>query len=299
MSRVLVLGSVNEDITVFVDRRPSPGETLLATSIHRAVGGKGANQALAAAREGADVLFFGAVGRDAAGAEARSVLRSARVDTSELIASPDASTGTAVITVTPDGENTILVVPAANHTLSARAMAARIGELGGAPGSVVLTQGELAPAVLVELAGVVSAVGARWVLNLAPFIPLPIDVLRRASVLVVNESELASLAEFLEAPPSAEAFGQHLGAPLVVTLGADGALLVEHGTTTRVPAEPVREVVDTAGAGDAFVGALAAGLASGDTLAAAVARGSRLGAVAVSRRGAALLPSTHPATTVS
>lgn len=301
MSRLLVVGSVNEDLTVFVDRRPLPGETLLAHEARKGIGGKGVNQALAAAHEGADVSFLGAVGGDPAGKEARAVLQSAGIDTAALTAMPDAPTGTAVITVTPDGENTILVSPGANHTISPTDLGVRVRDLVATAGAVVLTQGELGPGAHTEVAGAVAATGARWVLNLAPFAPLPLTVLRRASVVVVNAPELEALAASLDVSGDthlarAEAVADVLGVSMVVTLGGDGALLVEDGISSRVPARPVREVVDTAGAGDAFVGALAAALARGDTLAAAAARGTWLGAIAVARKGAALLPAHSFAT---
>lgn len=296
MPRLVVIGSVNEDVTVYATRRPVPGESLMARAVRRTVGGKGVNQALAARWEGADVTFVGAVGDDHAGESARATLRNATVDIESLATEASEPTGLAVITVTDDAENTILVVPGANHSVSAESVSARVSELAAQGNVVLLTQGELAPAVLSGLAETVAETAAPWILNLAPFIPLPVNVLRRVSVLVVNETELSALADFVEVGPSnplerAQTIAEELAVSIVVTLGSEGALVVERGQAVRVPAEAVSNAVDTTGAGDAFVGALAAGLVAGEALTAAARRGCRLGAVAVGREGAALVPS--------
>ena len=241
-----MVGSANADLVLHVPHVVAPGETLLASGSARGAGGKGANQAVAAARAGADVAFVGAVGDDADGALLRAALAGAGVDVTRL-RTVDAPTGLAVVAVAADGENAIVVVPGANHALTALGDGDR-DLLAGA--AVVLAQLEVPVAFVAAAAALTDGL---VVLNAAPATALPDEMLAHVDVLVVNEGEAATLGvEALAAVPT-----------VVTTLGADGCILQRRGEPDlHVPAARV-EVVDTAGAGDAFCGALAAALAAG------------------------------------
>ncbi|GAB3181920.1 ribokinase [Nesterenkonia halophila] len=296
--RIVVVGSTNADLIVRTQRHPCPGETLLGEDLDTLPGGKGANQAVAAARLGAAVQFVGAVGRDAFAAVARDGLRAAGVDVSAL-AEVEGPTGTAIITVDAAGENSIVVVPGANGAVDAARVEQACETVAAA--DVVVLQGEI-PAAGSEAAA--RACTGRLMLNLAPVIAVDSAVLRRADPLVVNEHEAARAAEMLgavdeaassvaaDAEPDAVERGvvERLlaaGVPSVVlTVGPRGAWIgVGSAEPTRVPA-PAVDAVDTTGAGDAFVGALAAGLVRGEALADAARRAVQVGAFAVGRRGA-------------
>ncbi len=278
--RVIVFGSVNIDLVFAVPRLPAPGETALAPSVRLEPGGKGANQAVAAARDGASVALAGAVGRDAFAERALSGLRAAGVDLSRL-AIVDEPTGCAAIAVDGEGRNQILVAAGAN--LSARASQVADRDLG--PGTVLLLQGECDLGETACLMQRARNLGARSVLNLAPFAALSRDVLKAAEVVVVNAGEAASLAAHLAVEAEAPALAATLGGAVIVTLGADGAVLARDQGMLRVPALPV-VARDTTGAGDALVGVLGAGLARGLDLPAALRRAIVAGSLACTRPGA-------------
>lgn len=278
--RVIVFGSVNIDLVFAVPRLPAPGETALAPLLRLEPGGKGANQAVAAARDGACVALAAAVGRDAFAERALSGLRAAGVDLTRL-AVVDEPTGCAAIAVDGEGRNQILVAAGAN--LFARASQVADRDLG--PGTVLLVQGECDAGETASLVQRVRNCGARAVLNLAPFAALPRDVLTAAEVVVVNEGEAASLAAHLSVAAEAPALAAALGGAVIVTLGADGAVLARDRGTLRLPA-PVVDVRDTTGAGDALVGVLGAGLARGLDLPAALRRAIVAASVACTRPGA-------------
>ncbi|WP_158607690.1 ribokinase [Flexivirga caeni] len=276
--RVVVIGSVNIDHTVEVARFPHPGETLLASSLTSSVGGKGANQAAAAARSGASVLMVAAVGNDAEGAQALATLASAGVDTSGVHRVADARTGSAWITVAAS-DNTILVAPGANYQWSQGLPSLRQSD-------VVLCQLEI-PVPLVESAAV--AARGRFVLNAAPSVRLDDDLLRRCGVLIVNEHELAESAglpdvdaadtqRVIAASRSLIARGT---SAVVTTLGGRGAILCTTTTTLMAATPPTPEVVDSTGAGDAFCGVFAARLAAGDSLGTALRYAVTAGSLAV------------------
>ncbi|WP_432547809.1 PfkB family carbohydrate kinase [Kineococcus sp. SYSU DK004] len=267
MSRVVVLGSLNADLHLGVERHPAPGETVLAGTVAHRSGGKGANQALAAARAGAEVALLGAVGDDERGRAHLRHLRASGVGTSAVRVLAGVPTGTAVVCTDAGGENTIVVAPGANHRVGPGDLAA-LDELG--PGDVLLAQLELPLDVVADGVRRAARRGARVVLNLAPYAPLPDDVLAVADPVVVNEHEGALLRGAGLAPPS-----------LLTTLGARGARWGD----LEVPAERVR-VVDTTGAGDAFCGALAAHLAAGADRAAALAAATAAAAACVQHEGA-------------
>ncbi|HEY3712628.1 MAG TPA: ribokinase [Amycolatopsis sp.] len=272
--RVVVVGSANVDLVVDVPRPPRGGETILGGRLRRHPGGKGANQAVAAARAGgADTTFLGALGQDEAADLLLASLREAGVRT-DLVERVDAPTGTALISVAPDGENAIVVAPGANERL--RLGAAQAERIAAA--DVVLAQLEI-PLEVVTAAAAARRPGALLVLNAAPSRELPDDLWAAIDVLVVNEHEAADLAgapeDLLKRVPSA-----------VVTLGGAGCLVLERDR------EPLRvkgirvDVVDTTGAGDTFCGVLAAVLARGSGLADAARQACAAGALAVTRPGA-------------
>lgn len=289
---VVVVGSINADLTLLVDRHPLPGETLMARGGTRTPGGKGANQALAAACAGAEVAMLGAVGEDDAAPVALSLLREAAVDL-EAVATVTGPTGLATVTVAADGENTILVVAGANDEVTparVREHASLIGEA-----AVVLVQGEI-PRESTEEA--LRLATGRTVLNPAPVLALDADLVRASDPLVVNEHEasqvLAELTRTAQAAPESvvadpEGTVSALRAAgvrsVVLTLGGAGSVVADDTGTVRVPAAHVH-AVDTTGAGDGFIGALAARLADGATLDDAARYAARFSGFSVTRTGA-------------
>jgi ribokinase len=284
---ILVVGSVNADLVIGVDRRPAAGETVLGSDLAVYPGGKGANQAVAAARLGATVGFAGHVGDDSFGEMLRGGLGAAGVDIRHLMTSPGSS-GVALITIEPDGDNSIIVSPGANGRLTAADVAAARPAFEAA--RVVSAQLEVPLAAVVASAELAKAVGARFVLNLSPPAVIPRELLAAADPLIVNEHEAAFLladGRPEEGPGRQAAALLRLGPrSVVVTLGAAGAYVAEAtGDGTRVPS-PTVSVVDTTGAGDAFTGALAWRLSLGDALPDAAAFAVRVGAAAVTGHGA-------------
>ncbi len=266
---VVVLGSVNVDFLVRVSRLPGPGETVSAAAIDRLPGGKGANQAVAAARAGAATSLVARVGSDSAGRACVEGLIGRGVDVSHVRVSTDTVTGAAFITVDEAGENTIVVVPGANATLSPDDVAAS-GALVGA--DVVLLQLEVPIETVVAAAARARTAGARVVLNPSPWRSLPSELLAEVDVIVVNEHERTRL-------PATGA------AAVVTTRGSRGARWDGSGVTIEVAAPCVR-AIDTTGAGDAFAGAFAAALAAGAGDQEALERAVAAGADAVTWAGA-------------
>jgi ribokinase len=286
MPGLAVVGSANADLVVHVERRPVGGETLPGSALVVTPGGKGANQATAAALLGAEVAFVGCVGRDAYGDLLRDALTHAGVDASGL-GSAAAPTSVALIVLTPDGENSIVVCAGANDEVTPARL--RDAEEAWAGAAVVVTQLEVPLETVRFLAAECRRRGIRFLLNAAPAAVLPADLLAACDPLVVNQTEAAFLlgAEVGEAELVERLLA--LGpASVVVTLGAGGAVAgTAAGGRWAAPAEPVATVVDTTGAGDAFVGGLASVLAEGGGLADGLARGARAAAVAVQAPGAA------------
>jgi ribokinase len=283
-AEIVVVGSLNLDVSVPVPRHPRPGETVLGGDAARTPGGKGANQAVAAARLGGTVAMVGGVGDDGVGAGLCAALESDGVERSAVRVLTDVPTGTALIAVDPEGENTIVVSPGANARIDAGGVEAAADVLRRA--AVCLLQLE------VPLEAVIRAselAGGTVVLNPAPARALPAALLERVDVLVPNRSELAILAERDEAREldDVAALARSIDGPgaVVVTLGADGALVVSEGSAVHVSAVKVSPV-DTTGAGDCFCGALADALARGEGLEAAVRWSVRAAAVSTTRRGA-------------
>ena len=260
---VVVFGSINLDLVTRVPRLPLPGETLIGSGFASYPGGKGANQALAAARAGAIVRMYGAVGRDAAAASALALLRAGDVDVAGVRA-VDAPTGCATVLVDDAGENAIVVVPGANERVDPDA----VPDAVLAPGAVLLLQHEVPPSANAALVARAARAGTRIVLNAAPARPLTCELLAMIATLIVNESEAAALAPLLGWSAEAGAFAAAAAAAIdglevVVTRGAAGAISVRGHDRIHIAAPSV-EVIDTTGAGDAFVGAFAAALDAGD-----------------------------------
>ncbi|MGP5056675.1 ribokinase [Brachybacterium paraconglomeratum] len=284
---IVVVGSVNVDLLAQVQRHPRPGETLHGTGGQMLPGGKGANQAVAAARLGARVAMVGAVGSDVQAEAALSALREAGVDLGH-VAEIDGPTGLAIVTVAEDGENSIVVIAGANDAMDAGRVRAAAEVISAA--RIVVCQGEIPRDGIEALPALVTG---RFLHNPAPVMELDPAVLRASDPLVVNQHEaglvLAQLAPDQAAPEDPEAVVAALraaGIPsAVLTLGADGSLVADQGGVRRVPPAPV-EAVDTTGSGDAFIGALALGLARGDDLATAARLASRVGAFAATGEGA-------------
>lgn len=269
--RVVVLGSVNVDLTVRTARLPRAGETVLGSRLHRAQGGKGGNQAVAAARAGADVSLCAAVGTDSFGDDALRALADAGVDVAGVVRVEE-PTGTAVILVDDAGENEIVVVPGAN-------LRARGSRVDWRAGDVAATVLEVPLDAVETFLAQARAAGARTVLNAAPATREARRLLPLTDVLCVNESELDALG-----PEPLAA-----GTAVVTTLGSRGIRLVDGEGTFSVPAHDV-PVVDTVGAGDAVCGVLAAGLAEGRSLRESVVRANAAAAMAVRSAGARSSP---------
>jgi ribokinase len=254
---VVVVGSVNADLVVSVRQLPQPGETVSGGTFARYGGGKGANQAVAAARLGARVTFVGAVGTDDLGDEALAQLEREGVDVSSAARLEDVATGVAVIVVDEQGENQIAVASGANGELTAAMVedALALDETG-----VVLLGHEVPEAAV--LAGAAAARAAGWtaILNPAPARPLPDGL--DGVLLTPNADEARALTGEENPEAAARALRAVTNAPVLVTLGANGALLLEREGAQRLPA-PAVQVVDTTGAGDTVNGALAAELAAG------------------------------------
>ncbi|NRD26353.1 ribokinase [Frigoribacterium sp. VKM Ac-2836] len=307
---VVVVGSINVDQVVTVDRLPLPGETLIGSSMTLSPGGKGANQAVAAAHRGARTVMIGAVGDDGRADDALPHLRSSGVDVSGVATVPG-PTGLAIVSVGGDSENTIVVVPGANGAVGASAVGSHSAVLAEA--AVVVLQGEIP---VDGIAAAVQHAGGRVVFNLAPVIDVPSDVVKAADPLVVNEHEgrlllaawggsasgaagavsasasasasVSSSASDEEARVDDESVVASLRAQgvtsVVMTRGAAGAIVSDASGTVLV-ASPRVAAVDSSGAGDAFVGALAAGLAAGASLVEAARDAVRVGAFSVTGVG--------------
>lgn len=270
MGGVVVAGSANLDLVVFADRLPAPGETLRASGFEIFEGGKGLNQAIAAARAGAAVRFAGAVGDDGFGERLRAALTTAGVDVSALRRVAGTPTGTALITVA-GGENTIVVHAGANAA----------ADVSGAPLSqddIALAQFEIPRAEVRAFYAAARTAGARTVCNPSPVEPIDDELRTLIDVLIVNETEAAALG-------GVESVRRDV--PVVVlTLGARGVVAYTDAGEIRLPGHDV-VALDPTGAGDCFAGALCARLADGDALRVALSYANAAAALSVTRAGAA------------
>lgn len=286
--RVMVVGSVNEDLVATVDHLPTPGETVAGARFAQHHGGKGGNQAVAAARLGPATVFVGAVGADAFGTAARAALEADGVDVTELRTLPDQATGVALILVDATGENCIAVAGGANAALEPGHARESLDRLGPGPGDVVLVGHEIPTATATEALRVAKAAGATTLFNPAPAGGVGPETLAFADIVTPNEGEAAQLAGHDGEPGAlgAELLGWTAGGGhVLITLGARGALLVGQEGAQPIPA-PAVTAVDTVGAGDTLNGALAAGLAVGLPQAEAARRAVTAAALAVTRAGA-------------
>jgi ribokinase len=285
VGRVVVLGSINVDLVVGVATLPRPGETVLGDRLLRFAGGKGANQAVAAARLGAAVRMIGRVGSDAFGDELLRGLEEDRVDVAGIVRDREEPSGAALIVVEKGGQNTVTVAPGANRKVGEDEVHRLAGGLG--PADVLVLQLEIPLDAVRAAIDAAHAAGARVVLNAAPATS-PIN-LPAVDLLVVNEAEAEALSGVAVTDPesanvAAAALAQAAGA-VAVTLGAAGSVLWEDGRATHVEPRHVK-AVDATGSGDAFVGAVACALAAGRPLPEAMELGSAAGAVAATRMGA-------------
>lgn len=292
---VVVVGSINVDLVLRVDRLPAPGETVTGGTFEQNGGGKGANQAVAAARAGAEVRLVGAVGDDEMGARALAELCDEGIDVTSVVRLTDAPTGLAVVVVDAEGENQIAVASGANAHLddvTVHEILAR--EIMPADG-VCLLNFEIPDAPIVAAARCAHAAGMRAiVLNPAPARALPSGVLELGPILTPNAGEAVALGDGDDlggGGEDAEAAAMQLsamtrGQPVIVTLGANGALMVTGRQQLRRFAAPSVRAVDATGAGDAFNGAFAAALAQGYELPQAVNRAVAAGSYSVQAKGA-------------
>jgi ribokinase len=285
---VLVVGSINVDLVVRIAHLPAPGETVTGGTFTQHQGGKGANQAVAAARLGAAVTLVGAVGDDDFGQGALVDLGREGVDVSHVAVLSSAATGLALILVDERGENQIAVASGANAALDGVAVAAALSGWMPRPGAVLLAGFELGDGAILAAAQAAAARGVRLLVNPAPARPLAPELLALSPIVLPNEGEATALTGEIDTHAAALALVAQTRSPVIVTLGADGALLVGADgprSVEHVPAASV-EVVDTTGAGDAFAGALAAQLAGGSPLAEAVHVAVRAASLSVAVAGA-------------
>lgn len=264
--RLTVIGSINLDFVASAPRLPRAGETVTGATLARHPGGKGANQALAAQRLGAEVCLIGRVGRDGMAEEAMALLLAEDVDVAGVITDAAAPTGVALIAVDPQGENQIVVAAGANHSVMPEQLPARIE-------TPLILQLEL-PVETVEAA--VGRATEFVCVNLAPAAPVSDQLLRRADLLVVNETEAEFYGDLLH----------HGGGRVVVTLGARGAVMYQRGAEVARATPPRIRPVDATGAGDAFVGAICVALLEGMAAEPALRFACAAGAVAATRAGA-------------
>lgn len=289
-ARVCVVGSLNIDLTMVVERLPNPGETVIGESFARSPGGKGANQAVAAARAGATTAMIGRVGSDDHGRELRAILERERIDTVGVQARWDVPTGLADVVVDAKGENQIVVVPGANATLDPGDVQEAATRLVRA--SVLLMQLEVPIPAVLEAARIARDNGTRVVLNAAPEASLPQELIELVDVLVCNQHEAERIGG-ATGEAEAEAALAALGIPAcVITRGPRGSALLLKGERIHQPSFEVTPI-DTVGAGDAFVGSLGAAWSATSRAAPAfealpdvLRYASATGSLATTRRGA-------------
>jgi ribokinase len=285
--KIVVIGSANTDMVVQVDHLPQAGETVLGDHFMTAQGGKGANQAVAAARLGAEVTFVARLGMDSFGAQSVAAYQAEGINTDFIIRDGEAPSGAALIMVNQSAENIIAVASGANARLSPEDILAAEDVIAAA--QYVLLQLEI-PIHTVEAAvKLAKQHGVRVILNPAPAVQLPPALLKSVDVLTPNENEAAILAgetSAADAKDAASYLAMISGVQtLVVTLGARGAYIIHHGKRIDVPPHPVK-AIDTTAAGDAFNGALAVALARGEVLADSVRFANAAGALTTTKRGA-------------
>lgn len=280
--RVCIVGSLNIDLVVAADRLPRPGETVLGGRFSVHDGGKGANQAVAAARAGATVSMIGAVGRDEYGRRALAALQAEGIDLSWIRELDGEPTGMAIIAVGPRGENQIVVAPGANAAFTLDD--ADLERIAGS--RVLLTNHEVPNAVILPALVAAADAGVRAILNPAPARGIPADILRLGPILTPNEHELVVAIGNDETEGALDELTARHAGPVIVTQGPAGALLAQDDRRERFAGYPAPEVVDTTGAGDTFNGVLAAWLARGASLDEAIVAANAAASLSVAAAGA-------------
>lgn len=289
MNKVIVVGSINMDITARTDKLPDTGETVAARSVEYLPGGKGLNQAVAAAKIGTTVVLAGCLGSDSFADELASFIRRHKIDVSCLRRS-EKNSGIALITVDERGQNTIVVAPGSNADVCPE----DVKKLPVGPGDIVVCQFEIPPAAVAAAFAKARRYGARTILNPSPVCPIPEEIFRNTDILIVNETELAFLSRenVDENTPAgkiadaAEKLKTDAEQTVIVTLGSRGALVAGGKDMLFVDSYKV-PAVDTVGAGDCFAGVFAAKLAEGKDVGESVKTAARAAAVCVTRKGAA------------
>lgn len=280
---IVVVGSINMDLVVRAPRHPQPGETILGTDFQTFPGGKGANQAVSAARLGSKVKMIGRVGTDSFGDSLLATLQQDGVDTEMVLKTEGVASGVALITVSETGQNNIVVVPGANSRLSPTDIQAACSTFEGA--AVVLVQLEIPLETVAETVRLARGQGAKVILNPSPAQTLRHELLAQVDYLIPNEYELSLLTGIQSLSIAADEL-KSLGIQcLVVTLGADGVLVHEGEESHHIPPHQVK-VVDSTAAGDAFAGAFAVALSEGRSALDAATFGNAAGALAVTKAGA-------------
>jgi ribokinase len=289
MGRVFVAGSINMDVVTTADRHPAIGETVAGSKVLYFPGGKGANQSVAARKLGAPTTLLGALGKDAFGEALKAFLANQGVDISLVRDTAEADTGTAIITLA-NSDNTIVVVPGANGLVNPDELA----DAALAKGDIAVSQFEIPLPAIRAFFGRARAVGATTILNPAPARACDVELLRLVDILVLNETELGSLsghklretddtASFVQAAQSLRACAEQI---ICVTLGRRGVIALADGEPVIVQGRSVK-AIDTTGAGDCFVGALAARLAGGTPIREALRYANAAASISVQRMGAA------------
>ena len=284
--QLVVIGSSNMDLVVKLKRLPRPGETVTGGQFFEKHGGKGANQAVAAARAGANVIFISCLGDDDFGKEMTRSFQQEGIDVSMIQTDDVSATGTALIMVDENGENSIAVAPGANHKLRSDPIKA---EFHNGDGLIVLLQGEIQAEALVDIIGFMHSIQARIVVNLAPMVTLPLECLNKVGVLIVNEVEandLMSIYAFDNNQSSVmESLNTNLKPTVIVTHGRHGVKYMENDVVKDQPAFEVTPI-DTTAAGDVFCGALCSRLVMGESLSHAIRYGAAAAALATTVVGA-------------
>lgn len=285
---ITVIGSSNTDMVVKAARLPAPGETILGGTFGTFPGGKGANQAVAAAKLGGSINFIGKRGADSFGTETEALLRNEGINTAHFTQHPTFPSGVALITINEEGENCIVVASGANAALTIDDIDAAANII--AQSSILLLQLETPLATIQHAVSIAKLAGVTVILNPAPAQHLPPSLLQGLTLITPNETEAEILTgipitDIASAKKAAISLQQKGVQSIIITLGAEGALLYHENTFTKIDSMPVK-AVDTTAAGDVFNGALAVGLAEGQSLEEAALTACRAAAISVTRMGA-------------